>query len=341
MTATADRVWAACPARAALAGNPSDGHGGAVVATVVPAVGASVRVGASDRFVVDGVELDCDSLDDMEELVRSDIGSAQPLVPATLVALYRFVDVVIEPVAIDVVTTIPRSVGLAGSSAIVIAAIRAVIGHHRGAPWADRLAGSPSLVASVALAAERDVLGIAAGLQDRVVQAFDGTVAMEFGGSHRRVIDGLTAGSYQRLGPLPPGLFVAYRAATAGHSGAVHSAVDASDPAFVTAMEACAFEARRARAAIEAGDATELGAAMDATFELRASVMDLEPAHVAMVETARTHGAFANYTGSGGAIIVLPPDPRAAATTRSALIDDLECGILDLGSPGTNPGRLR
>ena len=65
-------------------------------------------------------------------------------------------------------TTIPRSVGLAGSSAIVIAALRAA--------GVDL---EPPEVAELALAIERDDLGIAAGLQDRAVQAFDQPVLVD------------------------------------------------------------------------------------------------------------------------------------------------------------------
>ena len=70
-------------------------------------------------------------------------------------------------------TTIPREVGLAGSSAIVIATLRALAG----------LAGppiDPELLPALALSVETDELGIAAGLQDRVVQTYGGLVFMDF-----------------------------------------------------------------------------------------------------------------------------------------------------------------
>ncbi|MGA9279113.1 MAG: hypothetical protein WBV89_19350, partial [Ilumatobacter sp.] len=81
------------------------------MATVVPALAATVTVTDSDRLRIDA--------------------RASSLVQATLTVLHRHVDADVSTVAIDVDTTIPRSVGLAGSSAIVIATIRALVLHHR------------------------------------------------------------------------------------------------------------------------------------------------------------------------------------------------------------------
>ncbi len=323
---TAIEHVASCPARSALAGNPSDGHGGAVVSTIVPAVAATVRVRAAERFEVSGTDPHYDSIEDLSERVAAEgCGDVQPLVPATLAVMHRHLGAAITPHVVEVRSTIPRSVGLAGSSAIVIATIRSMIAAHPGAPWAQTLIDEPALIASVALSAERDVLGISAGLQDRVVQTFGGTVAMEFGPAHTRLVGGLVAGTYRQLGPLPSGLFVAYRPDAATDSGRVHAAVDADEPVVRLAMSQAADAARAAATAIESGDVVGLGAAMDATFDQRASVMTLDPAHVEMIEMARASGASANYTGSGGAVIVLAPDDQARTELRA-----LGCSILDL-----------
>ena len=256
---------------------------------------------------------------------REGCGDVQPLVPATLVTLHRRLGARISPHRVEVRSTIPRSVGLAGSSAIVIATIRAMISAHPDEPWARSLVAEPALLASLALAAEREILGIAAGLQDRVVQALGGTVAMEFGRDATRTIDGFEAGTYRRLNGLPSGLFVAYRAEAAADSGQVHAALDPDDPAVRHAMQRAADAARMAAEAIDARDVAALGAAMDETFDQRAAVMSLDPLHVEMIDVARAAGASANYTGSGGAVVVLAPDDRArVALTR------LGCDILDL-----------
>lgn len=329
MTSTSSA--ATVPARTALAGNPSDGHSGAVVSTVVRSVAATVRASPADRFGFPGAACDAATIGEVAESVDraviavDDAGSDQPLMQAALVALHHLYDADVMPCGFELVSTIPRSVGLAGSSAIVIAALRATIGLHRDAAWARHLGERPELLASVALYAERDLLGIAAGLQDRVVQSFGGTVAMEFTADAMQTVDSLRVGSYRRLSaPVPP-CFVAYRPDTAADSGSVHAAVDPTDPVVRAAMDRAAAASRSATAALEAGDLPALGDAMNATFDARASAMPLDPAHVEMIEVARDHGAAANYTGSGGAVVVLAFDSAA----RRALAR-LGCTLLEL-----------
>ena len=320
-----------CAARAALAGNPSDGHGGAVVAEIVDSLAATVTVRAAARFDLAGTTATFESLAEVDDFVRDPpAGTDRPLVAATLLTLSRRLRAEFDPVHISLETTIPRSVGLAGSSAIVIALMRALGVHFRDTGWSRRLASDPALVASLALVAERDVLGIPAGLQDRAVQAFGCPLAMEFGGDHRQPIAGMDAGTYRRLGPVPGSRLVAHRPDTAAASGSVHAAIDPADPTVREAMNQLAQQARRAALAIDDGDADRLGDAMDATFDLRASIMDLDPRHVEMITVARACGASANYTGSGGAVVVSAADDITRARAHNALLHDLGCVITAL-----------
>jgi glucuronokinase len=322
-------ISATVPARAALAGNPSDGHGGAVVSTVVPAVSATVTVRPATRLEVGGTELSYASAAELSERVRTEgCGQVQPLVPAAIATLHRHLAARIEGVRVDVRSTIPRSVGLAGSSAIVIATMRALMLFHTQHDWAHDLAAKPHLLASLALEAERDVLAISAGLQDRVVQTYGGTVSMKFAPHHTSLVHGLEVGTYRTLGALPGHLFVACRPGSAAESGAVHSAIDRSDPDVIATMLRLADAAHSAEQAIDAGDSIALGDAMDATYQSRASMMTLDPAHVEMITLAHAAGASANYTGSGGAIIVLAADSATAERTRKTLETNLGCTII-------------
>lgn len=323
-----DSISSTVPARAALAGNPSDGHGGAVVATVITALGATVTATPGDRFGVSGFAERFSAVDDVAEWIAGTHDGDQPLIQAALVALTEHVGAHLRPHRFEVATSIPRSLGLAGSSAIVVATIRTMMIAHAAESWSHELSDRPDLVASVALEAERDVLGIAAGLQDRVVQSLGGTVAMEFGDGAVRTVNGLTTGTYRRLTWLPDGMFVAFRDGTGGDSGRVHDAVDTSSRAFADAMRAAADAAREAVAAIERADVAALGDALNTTFDQRARVYPLDPAHVEMVHLARAHGAAANYTGSGGSIVVLAPDGQAERA-----LTDLGCTIVPLSQP--------
>jgi glucuronokinase len=60
---------------------------------------------------------------------------------------------------------------------------------------------------------------------------------------------------------------------------------------------------------------------VDASFDVRRSMGPLVPAHVRMVDLARSLGASANYAGSGGAIVGtipsgIPPRKLSAAFER-------------------------
>src|SRR5262249_37539971 len=103
-------------------------------------------------------------------------------------------------------TTIPRQVGLAGSSAIIVATLRCLLGFYR-------VEIPRHLLPSLALAVETDELGIAAGLQDRVIQVYEGLVYMDFSREALREEAGLRYGYYECLDPaLLPSLYVAYKA---------------------------------------------------------------------------------------------------------------------------------
>jgi glucuronokinase len=250
-------------ARAALAGNPSDGYGGAVLACCITELRAWARA-------------------EPAATIASDPPSA--LVDA---AIARFGA---GPCRIRWGTEGPREVGLGGSSAIITAAVRALCALH------DR-ALEPGELAELVLAVEAEDLGIAAGPQDRYAQAHGGLVLMDFAEPVPRV---------ERLAAdrVPP-LYLAWRTDAAGASHAVHGGLRdrAAEPAVRRAMERLAGHARAAARALTTGDAEAFAAAVDASYDVRRAVLELDPRHVEMVEAARAVGASANYAGSGGAVV--------------------------------------
>ncbi len=304
----AGRIRVVVPARAALAGNPSDGHGGAVVAVPVRRFVASVSVAPA-------------AVGDPGPSADPDLAA---LVVAARAAATRLVGVpaeVLDDLTVDVRTTIPRSVGLAGSSAIVIGVLRAIATQRPDAPWSRTLA-EPDVLAVVARSAEVDELGIAAGLQDRLTQAHDAPVLMTFDDASTTEVVGRPCGTVRPLPPPPGRYVVAHRARTAAPSHEVHDHLGRRTDAAST-MAALSDAAHDAAAAIEEGSIERLGAAMDRTFDLRAELLDLDPHHVEMVTAARRSGGHANYTGSGGAVIVLCADGAVERRVVEAL-DDLD-----------------
>lgn len=326
---------ASCPARAALAGNPSDGYGGFVVAVPVTSVAASVTVTPGDRFEIVHSPTDDDTFDTLDSLVhhldRFGMDDSRRLVLATIRALVRHHAARVDPCRIEVTTTIPRSVGLAGSSAIVIATIRALVAAHSASQWACDLASEPDLVAALALSVESSELGIAAGLQDRLVQSHGCTLAMDFSEMHR--VGPFEVGLVEPLPNVPGRLVVASRPANAQPSGQIHRSLrddhDADLGSTRSMMSDIADQGRRAAEAVRAADVSILGAAIDRTLTLRAELLPLDPAMLDAAAAVRLAGGHANWSGSGGSITVLLPNGVDESTLIRTLENDHECTLLD------------
>ena len=88
-----------------------------------------------------------------------------------------------------------------------------------------------------------------------------------------------------------------------------------------SAMTRLAQLARDARAELVRGDHAAFAACVDASFDARREMMDLDERHVAMIERARACGAGANYTGSGGAITAVCRDESHRADAHGLAID--------------------
>ena len=325
------------PARAALAGNPSDGHHGAVFA--LPVAAYSTIVSIAPR--ADGYELSdahCGSIRfagwaDVQHAIDTVTAGVPHCLLLGAVATTVEQNGSLQPFRLSVETTIPMSVGLAGSSAIVIAALRAL------RRWSDgaTAARDDDALAVDALAVETDRLGIAAGLQDRVVQVRNRPMLMRFDREATRNGPGRFTAVESPTLDQPFRFLVAVRAGSSAPSQTVHGDLrarfDAHDERVIGAMPLLAQHAVAAATAYVSGDVAGVGAAMDATFDVRASMLDLAPRHVEMIHAAQAGGAYANYTGSGGAIVVLCADDSIEATARHSL-NRLGCDIVsvDVGS---------
>jgi glucuronokinase len=296
-------------ARAGLVGHPSDGFGGATVSVTIDNFSARVHARAAPE------------LDVAPEGDGQWPEGGRPLVSAAIERFAQHCDSVgaefDSSVHVRYRSTIPRQVGLGGSSAIVIATLRAL------ATVAD-LRLDPADLVHLALAVETEGLGIAAGLQDRVVQAYGGLIFMDFD-PEQATAEG--HGRYQPLDPelLPP-LFVAWRPDAGTPSGVAHADVrarfDSGERKVRDAMAGLARLAHEARAALLAADHASFTAALVAGYYARASIYDLDPRHVSMVAAARHVGLSATYTGSGGAIVGVVSDPEALPQLEDDLATD-------------------
>ena len=193
---------------------------------------------------------------------------------------------------------IPHQVGLAGSSAIVTAAFRALCFFYR--------TEIPNpVLANLVLSVERDELQISAGLQDRVVQVHGGMVFMDFG---KEIMERDGWGQYERLDTrlLPP-VYIAYDTALAECSEVFHDNIrdrfERGEPEVVAAMRFWADLTDRVRDNLVSGKADQIGPLLDANFDKRRAIGRISRRNVALVEAARAVGASAKFAGSGGAIV--------------------------------------
>jgi len=307
-------------ARAGLLGNPSDGFYGKTISFIIRNFTVEVTLYESPELEILDSDEDRSRFRSLDGLVRQvDLYGYYGGVRLIKAAIKKFAEFAAghnvalphRNFTIRYRSTIPRLVGLGGSSAIVTAVVRALMRFY-GVEIPD------TLLPSLALAAEAEELKIPAGLQDRVIQAYEGIVYMDFA---RKLLEAQGHGYYE---PLPrrclPPLFVAYRAELAEGSEVVHSGLrlrfERGERPVVQAMKQFARLAERGREALLAGDAEALAELIDANFDLRRSICPLNPRQVEMVEAARRLGAPCKFAGSGGAVVGLYRSEKQYARLR-------------------------
>lgn len=283
--------------RVGLLGNPSDGFGGRVIAFTFADFCARVHLEPGERFAVvggDGNEHRVPQVEAWrEELRRGTLREGAELLAAAALRSVAHHAGPVPGFRLRFETSIPRQVGLSGSSALVIAALR-VLDQHLGRST------PPLEQAEQALAAEIAELGIAAGPQDRVVQAHEGLLFMDFHAPGRTRVERLDPGS------LPP-LFIAYDPEVGDSSGIVHTDVrarfDAGDVAVRAAMVRFAELATLGRSCLQQGRGADLLPLIDENFDRRRAIWSIRPRHLELVELGRAAGAAVKFTGSGGAVV--------------------------------------
>jgi glucuronokinase len=195
-------------------------------------------------------------------------------------------------------SSVPQRLGLGGSSAIITASLRALCQYY------DLDIPLP-IQANLVLETETRELNVPAGLQDRVVQAYQGLVYMDFS---RSLMGARGYGEYDHLDPaLLPNVYVAYRTSLSEGTEVFHGNLGErwrrGDPQVVEAMNTWAGYAAEGRECLLRRDYQRLGELIDANFDLRARIYQIDHGNLEMVHAARQAGVSANFAGSGGAIV--------------------------------------
>jgi glucuronokinase len=313
-------------ARAGLLGNPSDGYGGKTLSCIVGNWSAEVRLSPSDRLCFVRGSGEPESYDSIEAfrlaVQRHGYYGGLRLLQAATNRFYDHCQSKLklkwrEAFCAEYHSDIPRQLGLGGSSAIVVAALRALSAFYEIDIPRQWLPG-------LALSVETNELGIPAGLQDRVIQSYEGLMFMDFSPEHAVTEHGLNRGAYERMDHrLLPRLYVAIRESSAEPTEVLHGDLrqrfERGDTAVVEAMRDFAGLAERGRQSLLEGDHDQFSELMDANFDLRRSICRILPEHLELIEVARRAGASAKFCGSGGAIVGVCPEGSAWDALQSEL----------------------
>ncbi|MBE7558036.1 GHMP kinase [bacterium] len=318
-------------ARAGLVGNPSDGYFGKTIAVIVRDFSARIVLyeWPTQEILPSGEDhVRFDSLEELaDDVRRNGYYGGLRLVKASIKKFYDYcvetgVNLPRRNFSVRYETDVPRQVGLAGSSAIITAAFRALMRFYDVSIPREIL---PNWI----LATEREELGISGGLQDRVCQVYEGLVYMDFA---REKLERDGYGDYQPLDPalLPP-LYLAYQVKLAEVSEIVHNDLrrrwERGDPEVHEAMRGFAALTDRFREALLAGRREELAEIMNANFDLRRRIVPISRDNLELVETGRASGASAKFAGSGGAIVGTYPD-EAAFRRLTLELAKLDCRVI-------------
>ncbi len=320
--------------RAGLIGNPSDGYFGKTIAFTFRNYAARIELWESPELELLPSRRDHSVFESLAKL-HSDVKlhgyyGGFRLLKATAKAFYEYCQK--RGIALDernftlrYRSDIPNRVGLAGSSALITACVRALMGFYS-------VSISRHSLANLVLTIENRELGIPAGLQDRVAQAYEGLVYMNF---DRSTMESRGYGIYDPLDPglLPP-VYIAFREDLSEGTEVYHNDLRArwlrGEPDVLAAIEFWAGLTEEFRRALEAGDRTSMHKAINANFDKRASLYDVGDGNRDMIRTARETGASAKFAGSGGAIVGIYDD--------EAMFDRLSAAFAAKGIRVLKPG---
>lgn len=206
---------------------------------------------------------------------------------------------------------VPRSSGLAGSTALLAAALAAVLTVREEAPDLDSTDGKTAF-AELVRDVELNEAGVICGFQDAYMAVYGGLNALDYAGKHP-------------IEPGPPGRVESFQAElpflliTTGVerlSGSVHGPMRErwlrGEGDVVQAMEAIAEAGRIGHRALIAGDWDTLAEAMADNHARIAQLGGSGEAIDRLVEACLRHGARAAKlagAGMGGTVIALADDP--------------------------------
>jgi len=310
-------------ARAGFLGNPSDGYFGKTLSFAMSNFRARVLVYPSGRLEIKPSKADLpvfENLDDLYRITRwrGYYGGIR-IIQALIVRLIDYcreqgTELPDRNFTLEYESNVPQRLGMGGSSAIITASLRALCRYYS-------LDIPLPIQANLVLETETRELDVPAGLQDLVVQAYQGLVYMDFS---RHLLESRGYGEYERMDPaLLPNVYVAYRTSLSEGTEVFHNNLRErwrrGDPEVVLAMQTWAGYAAEGRECLLHGRYNRLNELINANFDLRSRIYQIDKGNLEMIHTARRVGATSTFAGSGGAIVGTYEDQTMFGRIREAM----------------------
>jgi len=307
-------IRASAPGRAGIVGNPTDGYGGTVISCslgeravveLTPAEETLLEIGGQRTPVRSRADLLLDG-------GYTDIAKAVLTLFDNAALEQRF--------HLTATTTVPMRAGLAGSTAMLVAILGALL------RLLD-LTLNRYEVAETARKIEFEIMGVTCGFQDQYMASFGGLNLMDFRGKEpRQATTDPVFATLEPLAPYVPELpLILANTGVQRHSGSVHKGLRErwleGEPAVVEGYERIAALAREAKKALLAGDWVCLGRAMNENHAIQRDLGGSGEANERLIAAAFAAGAWGAKlagAGHGGTVAVLHPDPEAAARAMEA-----------------------
>lgn len=328
--------------RVGMLGNPSDGYNGRCIAFTIESEGfAEVIASPATGFsVVPNPVLEMPPSFSSGKACADYIAEhgihhgARQLIYAGVSAFYEaikvsksfcngstpsHVDDLLRECRIYYETSIPVCRGLSGSSALILATMRALARFCRTSLWGidkDQKSWPCRL-----LRAETELLGIAGGLMDRVAQVYQGCVYMNFASKKSFDVEYIDCDKL-------PGMWLGYaKDEKPGESsgkvhGSLRSRFESGDPKVTRDIQHIATLADAGRIALLTSKAAELLPDLFAeNWRTRLSLTGAEnmaAENVRLIECADRAGFVGKMCGSGGAVLCMPKPGCAMADEQLA-----------------------
>ena len=315
------------PSRAAIAGNPSDlaiSRGiGAVLSIPVRDFVGTVSIYPSDSLRIIGPETTAPTLlEVIENIEHQGYSNGDHLIRAGLSVFAEMADSVgfnrdelNIPMTFFWGTNIPRQRGMSGSSSIITSLLKGLL-------QVFGLDGHPSFhpdLLAVWILRVEEKLGIAAGLQDRVLQAYatDEDVSAVFMDFSREALEKHNGehGNYRAIRNAILPKMALLLSSKPSHSGAAHEPirkkVARGNQKVLRQMNELAQLGHKSSKALSDDDWKTLGPLMTENAKKRVEIYGKESLgaiNLAMLDACERSKCHANFTGSGGAMIVYLPE---------------------------------